>query len=468
MPRSAHRTVSRSLIGAVVCSAVGMIALAHPALTGRPLGRGTVLVLAVAWIWGLVLVGRAWMVTSSLGQGLERLRTAVLNLVADHRAILPAEARAGLPPEIDELLGSLTLYQGQLSRERMAPDRRMVAVLATLASGVVVVTEQGQVSLLNYPARELLGAERARVGTSIFAALERDSVLRAIARAREKDRVIEAVFERLDGVSLQGRVASLPDDEGAVVIFPPMELTMHRPDVEFDLELHDVPPATAPLHLDLPLDELPLLVMDTETTGLSVVTDRVVSVGAVSVHGSRIFRAHMLDDLVDPGVPIPPASTAIHGITDEMVAGARTFPAVYADLQRMARNRVVVGHNVAFDLTILRQECKRHDRPWDDLVFIDTMRLASLLNPALKDFSLEQVSRLYQIDLHGRHTALGDAMVTAELFVRMLPRLQQQGFGTLRQLLRFHCSEAVDVIAGQREQGWITGQPPALRLWDDA
>jgi DNA polymerase-3 subunit epsilon len=101
-------------------------------------------------------------------------------------------------------------------------------------------------------------------------------------------------------------------------------------------------------------------------------------------------------------------------------------------------------------------------------VFIDTMRLASLLNPALKDFSLEQVSRLYQIDLHGRHTALGDAMVTAELFVRMLPRLQQQGFGTLRQLLRFHCSEAVDVIAGQREQGWITGQPPALRLWDDA
>ncbi len=69
---------------------------------------------------------------------------------------------------------------------------------------------------------------------------------------------------------------------------------------------------------------------------------------------------------------------------------------------------------------------------------------------------------LYQIDLHGRHTALGDAMVTAELFFRMIPRLQQQGFGTLRELLRFHCTEAVEVIAKQNEAGWITRQPEHL------
>jgi hypothetical protein len=45
----------------------------------------------------------------------------------------------------------------------------------------------------------------------------------------------------------------------------------------------------------------------------------------------------------------------------------------------------------------------------------------------------------------------------------MVPRLRQQGFATLEDLLRFHCTEAVDVIAGQREKGWITDQPAGLR-----
>ena len=67
------------------------------------------------------------------------------------------------------------------------------------------------------------------------------------------------------------------------------------------------------------------------------------------------------------------------------------------------------------------------------------------------------------MDLHGRHTALGDALVAAELFFRMVPRLQMQGFGTLGALLKFHCTEPVDIIAGQREQNWITTQPERLR-----
>jgi hypothetical protein len=135
----------------------------------------------------------------------------------------------------------------------------------------------------------------------------------------------------------------------------------------------------------------------------------------------------------------------------------------WADFQRLAQGRVVVGHNIAFDLTILREECRRHGRPWEDVVFIDTLRLASLLNPSLGRLDLENLAQLYQVDLHGRHTALGDALVTAELFLRMVTRLQMQGFGTLGELLRFHCTEAHDVIAGQKERGWIHAQPDGLR-----
>jgi hypothetical protein len=70
---------------------------------------------------------------------------------------------------------------------------------------------------------------------------------------------------------------------------------------------------------------------------------------------------------------------------------------------------------------------------------------------------------LCQIGLRGRHTAPGDALVTAEIFFRILPRLEMQSFRTLEDLLRFHCTEAIDAIARQREAGWITDQPESLR-----
>jgi DNA polymerase-3 subunit epsilon len=318
------------------------------------------------------------------------------------------------------------------------------------------------VSLLNGAARELLGAARARVGTSLFAALSRDTVRAALRRARLAEGPVEALFERLDGVTLQGRIAALPGDEGAVIIFPPVELDRHRPGVEFDLELHDVPPAVDALSPAMRLDDLPVVILDTETTGLDAHEDSVVSVAAVCAHGPRLFRNRLLDDLVDPGRPIPAASTAVHGITDAMVRGARAFPEVWADLQRLARNRVVVGHNVAFDLTILRAECRRHGQPWQDPVFIDTLRLSARLNPSLGRHDLDALAPVYQIDIQGRHTALGDAMVTAELFFRMLPRLQQQGFATLGDLLVFHGQGPADIVAGQRERGWICDQPPGL------
>jgi DNA polymerase-3 subunit epsilon len=463
MPKSAHRTINISLIWAAVLIVLGG-ALVTPVLFTFEAVSLTVRILVLwAMLVALAMIARSVIIVREIGKGTEWLRTAVLNVVADRKAVMPELPANFRAPEIVTLLQALGRYQNQVTRERLAPDRRLVAVLGSLASGVVVTTEKGQVSLLNNSARELLGSQRAKVGTSLFAALSPESFARALARAQKAGRPIEQVFERLDGVDLQGRISALPDGEGAIILFPPMELEQHRPGVDFDLELHDVPPAVQPLTLDTPLEELPALILDTETTGLQAATDRVISLGAVCAHGPRMFRGHMIDDLVNPGVPIPPVSTAIHGITDDMVQGARGWPETYAELQRMARNRVIVGHGIPFDLTIMQRECERHDLAWEEPVFIDTLRLASLLNPTLKDLGLEKLAELYQIDLRGRHTALGDALVTAELFFRMMPRLQMQGFKTLEDLLRFHCNEAVDVIAKQKEAGWVTSQPQYLR-----
>jgi len=463
MPKSAQRTINLSLIWAAVLMILGGV-LVVPMLFSTPEVNHTGRILVLwAMAVAVIMIIRSVLIVRELGRGMTWLRTSVLNVVADSKAVIPGLPKGFRAPEVVTLMQALSRYQDQVTRERQAPDRRLVAVLGSLASGVVVATENGQVSLLNNAAQQLLGAERAKVGTSLFAAISRESYVKALAKAHKAGRPLETIFERLDGVDLQGRISELPDNEGAIIIFAPMELEQHRPGVDFDLELHDVPPAVQPLNLDIPLSELPALILDTETTGLNAKEDRIISLGAVCAHGPRIYRNRMIDDLVDPRVPIPPSSTAIHGITEDMVKGAQVWPEAFADLQRLARNRIIIGHGIPFDLTIMREECRRHELAWEDPVFIDTLRLASLLNPNLKDFGLETLAQMYQIDLQGRHTALGDALVTAELFFRMLPRLEMQGFKTLEDLLRFHCTEAVDVIAKQREAGWITTQPESLR-----
>jgi len=468
MRRAAYRRIQRRMIGAAVCAGIGAVLILPHVLTGRSQGPVEIFLISGSWLVSIVLLVQVWFAARRLGRGIEGVRTAVLNLVADRESSLPPRVKGGDVPEVRALLDSLSRYQTEIVRERQAPDRRLISVLAALPGGVVLMTETGQVSLLNGTARELLGAERARVGTSLYASLTRASVGRAVEKAAAAGRTVETVVERLDEVQLQASVTALPDDEGAVFLFPRIELTRHRPGVDFDLALHEVPPAREQLSLDVPLNALPAIIFDTETTGLDVKTDRIVSLGAVCSHGTRLFKSRLVDDLIDPGVPIPPESTKVHGITDAMVDGARAFPEVWADFQRLTRNRLVIGHNVPFDLTLLREECRRHGRPWEDLVFLDTMRLASLLNPTLDSWALENLADVYQIDLHGRHTALGDAMVTAELFFRMVPRLEQQGIATLGQLLEFHCKQAVDVIAGQRGKGWIVEQPEGLRRGSSA
>jgi DNA polymerase-3 subunit epsilon len=243
MRHPAYRTIQRSMIGAGVCAGIGAVLILPHVLTGRSQDTVSIALIAGSWLVAILLLVRVWRAARRLGRGIETLRAGVLNLVADREAILSPDLVAGAPPEVAAMLGSLALYQDAIDRERRGPDRRLIAVLGSMSCGVVLITEQGQVSLINGVARELLGAERARVGTSLFAALSRESVTAAVQRVARAGAAREALFERLDGVKLQGRIASLPDDEGAVIIFPPVELEQHRPGLDFDLALHDVPPA---------------------------------------------------------------------------------------------------------------------------------------------------------------------------------------------------------------------------------
>ncbi len=186
----------------------------------------------------------------------------------------------------------------------------------------------------------------------------------------------------------------------------------------------------------LPLASLSAIVLDTETTGLDARNDRVVEIGAVRLHaGERGDDGHSV--LVDPAILIPPASTAIHGITDADTAGAPTFPAAMAAFAEWAGSAVVIGYATAFDIAVLRHEHERHGLVWREPRTLDVRELAEALGPDLPDWSLETLAGWLGVQVEGRHRARVDAQLARSVFRALIPRLRTRGVSTLAEAERF-------------------------------
>ncbi|HSV30385.1 MAG TPA: 3'-5' exonuclease, partial [Candidatus Omnitrophota bacterium] len=337
--------------------------------------------------------------------------------------------------------------------EGAKPDQRMASVIAALKDGVVVVTDTGLVSLINAGAKAVLGAERAGVGTSIYAALDRDGLVAALDEAKAAGRKAVTVrLKTVDGFELPARIADFGEHKGAVITFEAAEAE-HIHDVEVALDLHDRPPvAVAPVAATL-LDELPVTVLDTETTGLDVKLDRIVSIGAVRMHGQRLFRSTVIDRLVNPGKAIPQRATAVHGITTAMVAGQPPAAEILPEVLAMLQDTVVVGHNIGFDLALLKRAAAEAGLDWPAPPWLDLILLAGALDPEEGDLNLDTMAERAGVNISGRHTALGDALVTAELWGRMQPVLARQGVRTLGEAIALS-RQAKHIIAQQRASGW--------------
>jgi DNA polymerase III subunit epsilon len=202
----------------------------------------------------------------------------------------------------------------------------------------------------------------------------------------------------------------------------------------YDFDLFDLPEESLAWH-DRRLAELAFTVFDTETTGFAPDEgDEIVAVGAVHVVGGRLRRHETFERLVDPRRRVPKAATAVHGITTEMVQGQPPLEQVLPTFARFAEDMVLVGHNVGFDMSFLRAREARTGVRFTQPV-LDTLLLDAVLFPDHESHSLEAVAARLGVDVIGRHTALGDALVTGEVFVRLLALLQQRGTGTLGEAL---------------------------------
>jgi len=439
------------LFAALALAALALDGLLRAIAGGEGIAWTTVVASGLA-ILALILLWQVWAVSRQHFVALDRLRGAVLNLAGNASARLPQLREEEAYSEIHAFHAALATLEDRAAQERTAPDHRLQAVLASIPDAMLVITDDGQVSLVNYAAKALLGAERVAVGSSVYAALSRTTVRAAVERARQSDSPIDAMIGTLEEHQLTAKVAALHAHGGAVITIPAEEVEF-RAELEVDLALHDQPPPAGALDDDTPLARLPVLVLDTETTGLDVNGDRVVSIGCLRLVGGRLYRATSFDRLVNPGMAIPPRSTAIHGITDPMVADAPAFPEVYAALDDLMAGTVVVGHQIAFDLAMLRTECARHGCVWSEPPTLDTLLLATALLPELSTASLDAVAAELGVSVHGRHTALGDSLVTAEVFASLLPRLADRGVTTFGQASAF-CNRAKRLIRAHAKAGW--------------
>ncbi len=165
----------------------------------------------------------------------------------------------------------------------------------------------------------------------------------------------------------------------------------------------------------------PLMVgIDTETTGLDPLSDRIIDVGAVRLDDA-LRVTDRFTTLVDPGVPIPLFVTRLTGIGDADVAGAPGIAEALARLRAFAGDAILVAHNAAFDREHLAAAARRTGAEPLDNDWFDTLEAALLLYPELDRHALPVLAEELRLETRA-HRALPDAEAAAEVLARLARR----------------------------------------------
>jgi DNA polymerase III subunit epsilon len=181
------------------------------------------------------------------------------------------------------------------------------------------------------------------------------------------------------------------------------------------------------------LDDCAFAVVDVETTGMRArASDRITEIAVVVVHGTR--TEVVVDSLVNPGRPIPPAICAITNISNEMVRGAPGFAELADQVLAALAGRIFVAHNASFDWGFVSAEVRRARDLALDGPRLCTVRLARRLVKGVRSCGLDSLTHYFGLENEARHRAAGDALVTAEVLARLLRLAREEGVRTLQDL----------------------------------
>jgi len=183
------------------------------------------------------------------------------------------------------------------------------------------------------------------------------------------------------------------------------------------------------------LAALSYTVFDTETTGLEPSAgDEIISIGAVRIVNGRLLRSEVFEQLINPRRPLNPESIRVHGIDSAALDGQPVIGEVLAVFHHFCEETVLVAHNAAFDMRFLQLKQASTGVRFGQPV-LDTLLLSAVAHPSLDDHRLEAIAERLGVSVIGRHTALGDALLTGDVFLKLLPLLAERGIVTLGHAL---------------------------------
>ena len=158
------------------------------------------------------------------------------------------------------------------------------------------------------------------------------------------------------------------------------------------------------------------VVIDLEMTGLSAKSDQIMEIGAVKIKNNQVVET--MECLVNPKCKIPTRVMEITGITDEMVQAGRDTDEAISELLDFMAGHIIVGQNINFDYSFLKQWAVNHKRPLEAKA-CDTLKIARVLLPADQPKKLENLCQYFGIERTRAHRALDDAIETWQVFEKL-------------------------------------------------
>jgi DNA polymerase-3 subunit epsilon len=191
---------------------------------------------------------------------------------------------------------------------------------------------------------------------------------------------------------------------------------------------------------ETPVDQVRFILLDSETTGLDPRKDRLITIGAIAVIAGEV----LLEDTYEAMLKVEYNSSAVtvHGVTREESLSGMDEPEVLEQFLGYLRDGIIVGHHINHDVETFNAGYERH---WGFRMSnrsLDTMALALRLEAdgafadqePFRSFSLDELCDRFGVIPHDRHTAPGDAFMTALVFQRLLRLATRAGRSTLGQL----------------------------------
>lgn len=189
------------------------------------------------------------------------------------------------------------------------------------------------------------------------------------------------------------------------------------------------------------LKKIRFVVLDTETTGLDHEKDRMLSIGALSIQDNTIAIQDSFEVFLDQHF-YHAKNIEIHGILQDERKERITELEALVQFLEFVGNGVLVAHHVGFDRTMIDNALKRHGMPKLKNKVLDTSILykRTLINspllPRQEQYSLDELAEKFDISKKDRHTALGDAYITAIAFMKIINKLKLKKNFSVRRLLK--------------------------------